>query len=122
MISYYIPILLTLIVGLSFSFLLLKIAEYIGPKKVYDEKYTTYESGIEPYKTARERFSIKYYLVAIFFIIFDIEVVFFYPWAVTYKKLSSQFGYFIFIEMLVFIFMLLAGYFYIWRKGALEWD
>jgi len=122
MIDNYIPILLALVAGVGFSVLLLKIAEYVGPKKVYDEKYTTYESGIEPYKTAREQFSVKYYLVAIFFIVFDVEVVFFYPWAVTFRKLSSQFGYFVFVEMVVFILILLAGYFYILRKGALKWD
>jgi NADH-quinone oxidoreductase subunit A len=61
-------------------------------------------------------------MVAILFILFDIEVVFFYPWAVTFRELSSQFGWFIFIEMIVFIFILLLGYIYIWRKGAFKWD
>lgn len=118
----YFPIFLTLLVGLGFSILLLIVANIIGPKKVIDEKLTTYESGMEPYRTAHERFSVKYYLIAILFILFDIEVVFFYPWAVTFKELTKQFGLFIFLEMLVFIIVLLLGYIYIWKKGALKWD
>ena len=122
MLLNYIPIFLTLLVGLGFSYLLLKTAEFIGPKRIIDEKLTTYESGMEPFRTARERFSVKYYMVAILFILFDIEIVFFYPWAVTFRELSSQYGWFIFIEMIVFIIILLLGYIYIWRKGAFKWD
>lgn len=122
MLLNYLPIVLTIIIGFGFSVLLFKIAEVVGPKRIIDEKLTTYESGMEPYKTARERFSIKYYMVAILFILFDIEVVFFYPWAVTFRELSSQFGWLIFLEMLVFIGILLLGYIYIWRKGAFRWD
>lgn len=118
----YIPILLALIVGVSFSLILFIVAEIVGPKRIIDEKLTTYESGMEPVKTARERFSVKYYLVAILFILFDIEVVFFYPWAVTFRELTKQFGWFIFIEMIVFILILLLGYIYVWRKGAFKWD
>ncbi len=122
MLSNYIPVFLTLLVGVGFSCLLLKIAEIVGPKRIVDEKLTTYESGMEPFRTARERFSVKYYMVAILFILFDIEVVFFYPWAVTFRELSSQFGWFIFIEMVVFIIILLLGYIYVWRKGAFKWE
>jgi NADH-quinone oxidoreductase subunit A len=122
MLLNYVPIFLTLLVGLGFSYVLLKTAEFIGPKRVTDEKVTTYESGMEPYRTARERFSVKYYMVAILFILFDIEVIFFYPWAVTFRELSRQYGWFIFIEMIVFIVILLLGYAYIWRKGAFKWD
>lgn len=122
MLSNYIPVFLTLLVGVGFSYLLLKIAEIVGPKRIVDEKLTTYESGMEPFRTARERFSVKYYMVAILFILFDIEVVFFYPWAVTFRELSSQFGWFIFIEMVVFIIILLLGYIYVWRKGAFKWE
>ena len=83
-----------------------------------EEKLSTYESGMEPVKTARERFSVKFYLVAMLFIVFDIEVVFMYPWAVVYRQL----GVFGFVEMILFIGVLLIGLLYIVRKGALRWQ
>jgi NADH-quinone oxidoreductase subunit A len=122
MIELYIPIFLTIAVGFIFSVILIKVDEWVGPRKPNAEKLTIYESGMEPIRTARERFSVKYYMVAILFILFDVEIVFLYPWAVNYKQLSSEFGIFIFFEMLVFIFILLIGYFYIWKKGAFKWD
>ena len=83
------------------------------------EKNSTYECGMIPIKDARHRFDIRFYLVAMLFILFDIEVVFMYPWAVLYNKFNPViFG---FIEMLIFIVILLIGYAYIWRKGALDW-
>jgi NADH-quinone oxidoreductase subunit A len=122
MLVLYIPVLLMLLVGIIFSVILFKVAELFGPRKPSYEKYTTYESGMEPIRTARERFSVKYYMVAILFILFDVEVVFLYPWAVTYRELTSRLGIFVFLEMFVFIVILLIGYFYIWRKGAFKWD
>ncbi|HEX5228870.1 MAG TPA: NADH-quinone oxidoreductase subunit A, partial [Bryobacteraceae bacterium] len=77
-----------------------------------------YESGIAPTGSARERFSVKFYLVAIVFILFDIEAVFLYPWAVVYRELKL-FG---FVEMFLFVVLILSGFFYIWRKGALDWS
>jgi NADH-quinone oxidoreductase subunit A len=122
MFELYLPIFLMITTGIIFSIILFKIAEWVGPKKPVDEKYTIYESGMEPIRTARERFSVKYYMVAILFILFDIEVVFLYPWAVSYRDLLKMYGMFIFWEMLVFIIILLLGYLYIWRKGAFKWD
>jgi NADH-quinone oxidoreductase subunit A len=122
MFELYLPVFMILFIGVIFSIVLFKIAEWIGPRKTIDEKYTTYESGMEPIRTARERFSVKYYMVAILFILFDIEVVFLYPWAVSYRELLKSSGMFIFWEMLTFIIILLLGYFYIWRKGAFKWD
>jgi NADH-quinone oxidoreductase subunit A len=122
MIELYLPIILIIIIGFIFSIILLKVDEWVGPRKPSIEKMTTYESGMEPIRTARERFSVKYYMVAILFILFDVEVVFLYPWAVNYKQLSKEFGLFVFIEMFVFIMILLIGYFYIWKKGAFKWD
>jgi NADH-quinone oxidoreductase subunit A len=78
---------------------------------------STYESGMEPVKTARERFSVKFYLVAMLFILFDIEIVFMYPWAVKFREL----GVLGLVEMLVFIAILLVGFVYVWRKGAFKW-
>ena len=90
----------------------------LGKRTRGDVKGEPYESGMAPVGDTRERFSVKFYLVAILFIIFDLEVVFLYPWAVIYKELAL-FG---FIEMAVFIAILLVGYFYILRAGALKWD
>ncbi len=89
-----------------------------GPKRPTEEKLSTYESGMEPVGSTRERISVKYYLVAMLFIVFDIEVIFLYPWAVNFRLL----GLFGFIEMLIFILILFVGYFYILKKGALRWE
>lgn len=104
--------------AIIFGIVLANINKWIGPRRPNDEKLSTYESGMEPVKTARERFSVKFYLVAMLFIVFDIEIVFMYPWAVKFKEL----GLFGFVEMLIFISILLVGFLYIWRKGALKWD
>ncbi len=118
MLESYIPIFIMLSIGVGFALLMGKVNELVGPKRPTEEKQSTYESGMEPVRSARERFSVKFYLVAMMFIVFDIEVVFLYPWAVSFRSLGVQ-G---FITMFVFICILLVGYFYIWRKGALEWD
>ena len=118
MIEQYAAIGIMMIVAIGFGIVLANINKWIGPKKPSDEKLSTYESGMEPVKSARERFSVKFYLVAMMFIVFDIEIVFMYPWAVKFKQL----GVFGFVEMIVFIGILLVGYLYIWRKGALKWD
>jgi NADH-quinone oxidoreductase subunit A len=118
MLEQYYPIFIMLAVGALFAVVMGKINELLGPSRPTEEKTSTYESGMEPVKSARERFSIKFYMVAMLFIIFDIEVVFLYPWAVAYRQLGIQ-G---FVTMFVFIAVLLIGYYYIWRKGALEWD
>lgn len=118
MIDQYVPIGIMMVVAIMFGIVLANINKWIGPKRPSDEKLSTYESGMEPVKTARERFSIKFYMVAMLFIVFDIEIVFMYPWAVKFKEL----GLFGFVEMTVFILILLVGFVYVWRKGALKWD
>jgi NADH-quinone oxidoreductase subunit A len=118
MLEQYVPIMMMVAVGVAFGIVMGKINELIGPKRPTEEKQSTYESGMEPVRTARGRFSVKFYMVAMLFIVFDIEVVFLYPWAVSYKDLGVA-G---FVTMFVFIFVLLIGYFYVWKKGALEWD
>lgn len=105
-------------VAALFGVVMGKFNEIFGPKRPSEEKQSTYESGMEPIRTARERFSVKFYMVAMLFIVFDIEVVFLYPWAVSYRQLGAA-G---FVTMFVFIAVLLVGYFYVWKKGALEWD
>jgi NADH-quinone oxidoreductase subunit A len=118
MIESYIPIILILVLAVAFGLVMSKASEWFGPKHPNEEKLSTYESGMEPVRTARERFSVKFYLVAMLFIIFDIEVVFLYSWAVVFKKL----GIFAYIEMFIFVAILFLGYFYVVRKGALRWD
>lgn len=118
MIENYIPIGILMLIAIVFGVVMSKASEWLGPKHPTDEKLTTYESGMEPIGTARERFSVKFYMVAMLFIIFDVEVVFLYPWAVNFKEL----GLFGFLTMVVFIATLLLGYVYVWKKGALEWD
>jgi len=117
MLENYVPIFLMIAVGVTFGVVMVKLNEWLGPHRPNDEKLSTYESGMEPVRTARERFSVKFYLVAMLFIIFDIEIVFMYPWAVMFRQL----GWFGLIEMIVFIAILLVGFLYIWRKGALKW-
>jgi NADH-quinone oxidoreductase subunit A len=118
MIENYIPIGLLMLVAILFGIVMSKSSEWLGPKNPTDEKLSTYESGMEPVGTARERFSVKFYMVAMLFIVFDVEVVFLYPWAVNFRQL----GLFGFVTMFLFVATLLLGYLYIWKKGALEWD
>lgn len=118
MITSYIPIAGTILVGFLFGFVMMKIHEYVGPRRANSEKLSTYESGMEPVSSARERHTVKFYLVAMLFILFDIEIVFMYPWAVQFKHLGVQ-G---FVAMILFMVLLFAGFIYILRKGALEWD
>ncbi|MBI5022198.1 MAG: NADH-quinone oxidoreductase subunit A [Ignavibacteriales bacterium] len=118
MLADYIPIGIMIIFGVGFAIVLTKASEWFGPKNPNEVKQSIYESGMEPVKSARERISIKYYMVAMLFILFDIEVVFMYPWAVNFRSL----GMFGFVEMVIFIAVLMAGFLYLWKKGAFEWD
>ena len=114
----YFPVLVQIAIAVLVAAALVALSYLIG-KRVKDRvKDSPYECGIAPTGSARERFSVKFYLVAIVFILFDIEAVFLYPWAVVYRELKM----FAFVEMLLFIILILAGFFYIWKKGALEWS
>lgn len=113
----YLPIGIMILLGVIAGTVLVNISKWLGPRRPNEEKLSTYESGMEPIRTARERFSVKFYLIAMLFIVFDIEITFMYPWAVNFRA----FGFEGFVEMLLFIAILLVGYFYILRKGALEW-
>ncbi|MEM7657555.1 MAG: NADH-quinone oxidoreductase subunit A [Bacteroidota bacterium] len=101
--------------------LLTNLSWLLGPSRPNEKKHGVYESGMDPVGTAHERFSVKFYLVAMLFILFDIEVVFMYPWAVQYKQLLTEYGMFPFLEMLVFVIILFVGYLYIYKKGGLVW-
>jgi NADH-quinone oxidoreductase subunit A len=114
----YVPILVLVILAALFALGSLFVSFLLGPRRPDLEKLSPYECGVEPVGTARQRIAVKFYLVAMLFIIFDMETVFLYPWAVVFKELRL-FGL---IEMGVFLLILLVGYFYVWKKGGLEWD
>lgn len=118
MLASYVPIFLILGIAVIFGIVAVNLSWLLGPQRPNRVKNSTYESGMEPVRTAHDRFSVKYYMVAVLFILFDIEVVFMYPWAVQFRQL----GLFGFVEMIVFIVILLVGYAYILKKGALRWD
>ncbi len=122
MIEQYIPIFIVLAFASVFSIAVIISSKLFGPQRPNQEKLSTYESGMKPVGTTRERISIKYYLVAMLFIIFDIEVIYVYPWAVQFKSLFSEYGIFAFIPMLIFLIVLELGFLYVFRKGGLKWD
>jgi NADH-quinone oxidoreductase subunit A len=114
----FFPVLVQIAIAVLVAAALVTLSFVIG-KRVKDKvKDSPYECGIVPTGTARERFSVKFYLVAIVFILFDIEAVFLYPWAVVYRELKM----FAFVEMLLFIVLIVSGFIYIWKKGALDWS
>jgi NADH-quinone oxidoreductase subunit A len=114
----YLPVLLFLLIAIAFAAGTILISTIIVPRRANRLKMAPYECGVEPVGNARERFSIKFYLVAVLFILFDIETVFLYPWAVAFRQL----GLYGLIEMVLFIAILLVGYLYILKKRALEWE
>ena len=114
----YFPVLLQVVIAMAVATLMLGLSYILG-KRVRDRvKDMPYESGMVPTGDARHRFSVKFYLVGMLFILFDIEAIFLYPWAVVYRELKM----FAFVEMLVFIILILCGFFFIWKKGALDWS
>ncbi len=121
MVSELVPVALMILGAMGLAAVILIMSSLFGPRRPDRVKLGPYESGMEPVGEARGRFSIRFYIIAMLFVIFDIEIIFFYPWAVVYRKLLPV-GSFILIEMLVFVALLLVGYVYAWKKGALEWD
>jgi NADH-quinone oxidoreductase subunit A len=114
----YFPVLLQVVIAMAVATLMLGLSYILG-KRVRDRvKDMPYESGMVPTGDARHRFSVKFYLVGMLFILFDIEAIFLYPWAVVYRELKM----FAFVEMLVFVILILCGFFFIWKKGALDWS
>jgi NADH-quinone oxidoreductase subunit A len=114
----YFPVLLQALVAMLLAAGLLTVSYLLGKRVKNRVKDMPYESGMVPTGDARQRFSVKFYLVAMLFIVFDIEAIFLYPWAVVYRELLMP-G---FIEMLIFVILILSGFFYIWKKGALDWS
>ena len=122
MLSNYIPIFILMGFAVLLALVFVAVSKFIGPKNPNPTKLSTYESGMEPVGTARTRFSVKYYMAAMMFIVFDIEIVFMYPWAVAFRRFTGYNLTYALIEMIVFIFILIVGYIYMLRKGALKWD
>ena len=118
MLNAYLPIAVLLVISTGLAFIVVGLGHLFGPRRPTARKLAPYESGMRPIGPAMRRMPVRFYLVAVLFILFDIEVIFFLPWAVTFRQL----GLFGFIEMLVFIGVLLVGYIWVWKRGALEWD
>ena len=118
----YFPVLLQAIIAAALAGGLIGVSSLLGKRLKNKVKDTAYECGMAPIGTARERFSVKFYLVAMLFILFDIEAVFLYPWAVVYRDINTgPLRWFGFIEMVLFVILILAGFFYIYKKGVLSW-
>ena len=118
MLAEYLPVLLFLLVSIIFSLGVLSLSFIVSPKKPNNEKLSPYECGFEPFDDARTKFDIRFYLVALLFIIFDLEVAFLFPWAISLKNIGL-FGY---TSMMIFLIILTIGFIYEWKKGALEWE
>jgi NADH-quinone oxidoreductase subunit A len=118
MLMEYLPIFIFFVVAVGFALVTLFLSAIFGKRKITPQKMIPYECGMDPIGEARKRFSVRFYIVAMLFIVFDIEAVFLYPWAVIFRDLKI-FGL---VEMGVFIAILLVGFVYVWKKGALEWE
>ena len=118
----YFPILLQALIAAGLAAGLILVSSLLGKRLKNKVKDSAYECGIVPTGTARERFSVKFYLVAMLFILFDIEAVFLYPWAVVYREINTgALRWFGFLEMVLFVILILSGFYYIYKKGALSW-
>ncbi len=118
MVEAYLPILVFLVVGIGLSIVLLGLGLLMGPRRPDPEKDSPFECGFDAFEDARIKFDVRYYLVAILFIIFDLEIAFLFPWAVALDKI----GIFGLVSMGVFLLILIVGFIYEWKKGALEWE
>ena len=118
MLRSYIPVLIMMLVGIGFGVFAVVASRILGPRRRFQVKRDTYECGMKTDGATYVQTSIKYYVVALLFLVFDLECVFMYPWAVHFKKL----GFFGFAEMMVFIVILFVCYIYVWKRGALEWE
>ncbi len=124
MLENYFPVFVFILVGVAFGFAPVLTGLIVAPHRPDSEKLSPYECGFEAFEDARMKFDVRYYLIAIIFILFDLEVAFLLPWATIFKEIASveSMRWFGFIEMIVFIVVLLVGYVYAWAKGALDWE
>ncbi len=118
MLENYLPILLFILVGLAFGIVPIMAGRLFAPNKPDSQKLSPYECGFEAFEDARMKFDVRYYLVAILFILFDLEIAFLFPWAVVLEEI----GMFGFVSMVIFLGILVVGFIYEWMKGALEWE
>ena len=118
MLEQYFPILLFILVGVTVGVVLLTVGSLLSPNRPDAAKLSPYECGFEAFEDARMKFDVRYYLVAILFILFDLEIAFLFPWAVVLPEI----GFFGFVAMMVFLAVLVVGFVYEWKKGALEWE
>ncbi len=118
MLENYFPILLFVLVGIAFGCLPILSGWLLAPSRPDVEKLSPYECGFEPFEDARMKFDVRYYLVAILFILFDLEIAFLFPWAIV----LTEIGMFGFVAMMIFLGILVVGFVYEWKKGALEWE
>jgi NADH-quinone oxidoreductase subunit A len=116
--SDYFPVVIIFLIATAIGLGALVVGLIVRPRRPYKQKLFPYESGNPPVGEPRYKFSVKFYIIAMLFVVFDVEAVFLYPWAVAYDKL----GIFGFVEMMLFIFILLIGYIYVWKKGAFNWE
>jgi NADH-quinone oxidoreductase subunit A len=118
MLEQYFPVLLFIIVGIGFGLLMLAMGLMVSPNRPDAEKLSPYECGFEAFEDARMKFDVRYYLIAILFILFDLEIAFLFPWAVALREIGA-FGFW---SMMIFLAILVVGFLYEWKKGALEWE
>jgi len=119
--SPWMPLLVLFVLAFGFGIVTVILSSFLGPRSRSARKDMPYECGIEPVGDARIRFSVKFYLITMLFILFDMEAVFIYPWAVVYAKMAGA-GLFIFFEMVIYLAIVFAGFLYVWKKGALNWE
>lgn len=123
MLNSYIPLAIIIIISIVFAFLIVIVGNLFGPRRKTPRKEMPYESGMTPIGPGTRRIPVRFYLVAVLFILFDIEIIFIIPWAVILREfVAENYGVFALIEMVTFIVILLIGLFYAWKKGALEWE
>ncbi|WIM05647.1 MAG: NADH-quinone oxidoreductase subunit A [Candidatus Nitricoxidivorans perseverans] len=124
MLENYFPVLVFVIVGLAFGCVPILLGWLVAPNRPDSEKLSPFECGFEPFGDARMKFDVRYYLIAIIFILFDLEVAFLLPWATIFKEIAGtpEIKVFGFVEMMVFLAILVIGYIYAWAKGALDWE
>ena len=118
MLQLYFPVLLFILVGIGVGLILLTVGSLVSPSRPDPEKLSPYECGFEAFEDARMKFDVRYYLIAILFILFDLEIAFLFPWAVVLPEI----GVFGFWSMMIFLAILIVGFIYEWKKGALEWE
>ena len=118
MLDQYLPVLLFILVGLAVGVAPQLIGYLLGPQRPDEAKNSPYECGFEAFEDARMKFDVRYYLIAILFILFDLEIAFLFPWAIALKEI----GFIGFIDMMIFLAILVAGFVYMWVKGALDWE